>query len=82
MTKVTLEERVTALEKEMEKVKALRSRVRYGVTGRTNPQLIETLFGVFANDPEAEEVAHAIAAERERERAQSRQAREADDAAG
>lgn len=80
MATATLEERVTELEREMAQVKARNNGARYGVTGKTNPQLIEKMFGIFANDPEAEEVARNVAEERERDREQARQ--ESGDAAG
>ena len=42
------------------------------VTGRTNPEVLEEMFGVFADSPHAREVLDTIAAERERERRQYR----------
>lgn len=50
---------------------------RYSVIGRTNPQRIDELFGVFANDPEAQAVEKVIEAEREKEREEARCAPEA-----
>ena len=57
------------------KVAALeRGSTRPGVTGRTNPQLLEELFGVFANSPHAQQVLSDIERGRERERTEVRRA--------
>ena len=49
---------------------------RYGVVGRTNPELLESMFGCFANDPAFERVVQFIENERAREREEAE--READ----
>ncbi|MBB6050827.1 hypothetical protein [Armatimonas rosea] len=67
----SLEERVTALEKKLAALSEASER-RLGVTGRTNPEVLEEMFGVFADSPHAREVLDTIAAERERERREYR----------
>jgi hypothetical protein len=71
------EERFAALEAE---VARLRAKVegqhdkgqRPNVTGRTRPDFLDTMVGIFANSPAFEEVTRAIEAEREREREEAR----------
>ena len=46
---------------------------RSGVTGRTNPQLLEEMFGIFRDSPHAVEVLNAVEDEREQERQKSRE---------
>ena len=41
---------------------------RYGVVGRTNSELLESMFGCFANDPAFERVVQFMADERARAR--------------
>ena len=60
-----LEARVAALEG---------SNTHPGVTGRTNPQLLEELFGVFQNSPHAQQVLDGVEQERDQERQQARRA--------
>lgn len=60
-----LEVKVAALE---------RGSTRPGVTGRTNPQLLDELFGVFADNPHALQVLRDIEQDRERERTEARRA--------
>ena len=66
-----LEERVAALEKKLAALSEVSER-RLGVTGRTNPEVLEEMFGVFADSPHAGAVLDTIAAERERERREYR----------
>ena len=49
---------------------------RYGVVGRTNPELLESMFGCFADDPAFERVVKFMEDERAREREEAE--READ----
>lgn len=65
---VTTEERLASLEADVARLKAQLPSQRYGVTGRTNPQVMEEMFGVFKNNPQAESVLNAIEQEREKER--------------
>lgn len=76
MSTSTFEERIVALQAEVVRLKAEAAAKgeRYGVIGRTNPKIIEEMFGVFANDPEAEAVQRFIEEEREREREEARRA--------
>ena len=72
MATATIEERVTALEEKLAALSGQGANDRHGVTGRTNPQALEELFGVFAESPHALEVLAAVETERERERREAR----------
>ncbi len=52
----------------------LLSAERYGVTGRTNPQLVDSLFGLFANVPAFDRVMRQIEEDRAREREEAERA--------
>jgi hypothetical protein len=69
----TIEERVALLEEKMAALTDEKALGRPGVTGRTNPQALEELFGVFSKSPQAQEVLDSIEAERERERREARE---------
>lgn len=69
MATATLEERLTAVEKELAELRARRDAgERPGVIGRTRPDFVDQFFGIFAEDETAERVFRNIAAARERER--------------
>ena len=66
------EERFAALEAE---VARLRERVEgqpFDLRGRTSPDFLDTMIGIFADDPVFEEVTQGVEADRERERAEAR----------
>jgi hypothetical protein len=77
----TLEERIAALEAEMRSVKAQINGTRYGVTGKTNPQLIAEMFGVFADEPMFDRMVRRMEEERERERREAEQEADAESGA-
>lgn len=70
----SFEQKVAALQAEVVRLKAEAAAKgeRYGVTGRTNPQRLEEMFGIFANNPRAQSVLQSIEDEREREREEAR----------
>jgi hypothetical protein len=72
MAAITTEERLTALENE---VARLRTRVEgdcLETRGKTRPDFLETMIGIHANSPLFEEVARSLEEEREREREEAR----------
>jgi predicted signal transduction protein with EAL and GGDEF domain len=71
-----LEERLAAVEAEVRRLRDQRENHRAGVIGRTNPELINEMFGIFADDPLFERMVQRMEAERERERREA----EAEDA--
>ena len=76
VTTTTVEERIAAIQADVARLKAQAEAKgeRYGVIGRTNPKVIAEMFGVFANDPDAEAVFKSIEDAREREREEARRA--------
>ena len=66
------EERVAALEAEVARLRAKIEGQRPGVTGRTSPDFLDTMFGIHANSPDFAEVTRRIMAEREQEREEAR----------
>jgi hypothetical protein len=68
MTETITEERVVALEKE---VARLRAKVD-GFPTKTNPYFLETMTGIYADNPEFEEMTKKIEADREKERIKER----------
>lgn len=71
----TMEERLAALESEMaqlrEQVKTKQAE-KSDVIGRTRPDFLDRFFGMYAENPEAQEVLHSVNAERERQREEAR----------
>jgi hypothetical protein len=77
MAKLLLEERLAHLEADVALLKTEmqgmqgtqdKNEGRFGVIGRTKTDALESIFGVFANNPEADKVFLAIETEREQER--------------
>lgn len=66
----TIEERLAEVEAQVAQLMRQTAPAvrRPGVTGKTNPQVIEELFGVFANDPHFDRVVQTIEENRARER--------------
>ena len=65
---MAIEERLASLEAEVAKIKAQLNGDRPGVVGRTRPDFLDNYTRRSANSPLFDEVAAAVAAERERER--------------
>ena len=78
MTESTFEEYLAGVQAEVvrRKDEAQAKGERYGVTGHTNPQKLEEMFGMFANNPHAEAVLQSMEDEREKEREEARRAPE------
>lgn len=66
------EERLTALEAEVARLRAQVEKQRPNVTGRTSPDFLDTMVGIHANSPDFEEVTRRIMEAREREREEAR----------
>ncbi len=79
MAGTTLEERFSALEAEVARLRAKIEGAFPNVTGRTSPDFLDTMFGIHAKSPDFEEVTRRIEAEREREREEARRLLEADE---
>lgn len=78
----TTEERLAALETQVAEMRLkLDAPQRPGVIGRTRPDFLERFFGMYANNPEAQEVLRAINEEREHEREEARRMAAGDKAA-
>jgi hypothetical protein len=73
MGNATVEERLADLEARVAAMERGGSS-RPGVTGRTNPEVLEELFGIFRDDPYAQQVLDEVEREREQERQQARRA--------
>jgi hypothetical protein len=81
MTTEAMEERILALEAEVARIKAQLRGERYGVIGRTNPQMIAAILSKEPPSEYADTVWRRIEAEREQERAEARRLAEMDEAA-
>lgn len=68
-----MEERLQTLEAEVALLKALLNAPRPGVVGKTHPDFLETCVGIFADDPDFEELDQNIQQAREKERQQAKQ---------
>lgn len=68
----TVEERLSALEAEVARLKAQALAERPGVIGRTRPDFLQNYTRRSANNKMFDEVAREIEAEREREREEAR----------
>lgn len=75
MTPISLEERVSLLERELTEIKSRHGlRDTSNVVGRTAPDFAERLFGIFANDEMADRVWERVMSEREKEREEAQRA--------
>ena len=77
----SIEQRVDALEAELAEVKRQLRGGRRGVIGRTQPDFLDTTFGIHAKSVAFPEVMREIEAEREREREEARRLLAEDEAA-
>lgn len=68
----TVEERLSALEAEVARLKAQANKERPGFVGRTRPDFLQNYTGRSANNALFDEVTKEIEAEREREREEAR----------
>ena len=81
MAATTTEERLTALENEIARLRAKVEGTPLAVTGKTRPDFLDTMVGIHADSSLFEEVVRSLEAEREREREEARQMASEDEAA-
>ncbi len=67
-----MEERLAALEAEVTRLRIRVAGLPPDTRGRTSPDFLDTMVGIFADDPIFEEVNREVEAVRERERVEAR----------
>jgi hypothetical protein len=72
MAAIRTEERLTALENEVARLRTMVEGDCLGTRGKTRPDFLDTMTGIHADSPQFEELVRSLEDEREREREEAR----------